>query len=223
MSDDSFIREVDEELRHDRARDIWKRFGPIIIGVAVAAVVATAAWRGWVYYSELTAAQAGDDFVTAVELSAQGKHDEAIAQLKILETDSRGAYGSLARLRTAGELQEKGDIAGAKAAYDAIAADRSVDEAFRSIARLRAGLIAVDDEDYPAVKARLESLAAAGGYFRHLAREGLGLSAYKAGVKEEALGWFQAIADDAAADSNVRSRAGIMLNLLAGQGVKQAG
>jgi hypothetical protein len=47
MSDDSFIREVEEELRSDRLKGFWDRFGPILIGAAILVVVATAGWRGY--------------------------------------------------------------------------------------------------------------------------------------------------------------------------------
>lgn len=223
MSDDSFIREVDEELRHDRIKGVWQRYGWLIIGAAVLVVLATAGWRGWEYYTAKRNAAAGDAFVSAIDLAEKGQHEEAVAALEALEKDSHGAYPVLARLRVAGELQGEGKTAEALAAFDAIAADASVDEAFRSIARLRAGLLAVDSETYEQVKARLEPLAVAGGYYRQLAREGLGLSAYREGANEEALNWFQAIADDAESGSGIRSRAALMLDLLAGKGVKQAG
>ena len=223
MSDDSFIREVDEELRHDRIKGLWDRFGWLLIAAAVLVVVATAAWRGWLYYTETRNAAAGDAFLSAIDLSDGGQHDEAIAALEKLEKDGHGAYPTLARLRVAGELEKEGKKAEALSAYDAVANDSSVDEALRSIANLRAGLLAVDLEDYDKVKARLEPLAVAGGYYRHLAREGLGLSAWKAGNDADALKWFQAIADDAESGSTIRSRANLMLDLLAGKGVKQSG
>ena len=223
MSDDSFIREVDEELRQDRMKGLWDRYGWVLISAAVLVVLVTAALRGWQYYSERQAAAAGDAFVKAIELSSDGKHDEAVAALQELEKDGHGAYPTLARLRVAGELEGEGKKAEALVAFDAIAGDSSVDEAFRSVAGLRAGLLAVDAEDYDKVKARLEPLAVAGGYYRHLAREGLGLAAWKAGANEEALKWFQAIADDADSSGGIRSRAAVMLDLLAGKGVKQSG
>ncbi|GIL02269.1 MAG: membrane protein [Alphaproteobacteria bacterium] len=223
MSDDSFIREVDEELRQDRMRDLWKRYGSLLIGAAILVVLATAGWRGWQYYAERRAAQAGDAFLAAIELSGQGKHDEAIAALDELAARAHGAYPALARLRVAAELAAKGDDAAALQAYDAIAADTSVDETFRSVARLRAGLIAVGVESYDQARARLEPLAAAGVYYRHVAREALGLAALAAGDDRAALGWFQAIADDADAGADIRSRAAIMLDLLAGRGVSRSG
>ena len=223
MSDDSFIREVDDELRQDRMKGLWDRYGWILIAAALLVVVATAAWRGWEYYSAKRAARAGDAFLSAVDLSKKGQHDEAIAALQKLEKDTHGAYPTLARLRVAGELESEGKPADAIKAFDEIAADDKVDEVFRSIARLRAGLLAVDAEDYAHVKERLEPLAAAGGYYRQLAREALGLSAWKAGADTEALDWFQKIADDAESSADIRARAALMLDLLAGKGVKQAG
>jgi len=223
MSDDSFIREVDEELRQDRLKAVWQRFGSLIIAAAVLVVAATAAWRGWEYYAARRAAAAGDAFLSAVELSQNGEHKQAVAALEKLEKDGHGAYPTLARLRIAGELDSEGKPEEAMKAFDAIAADDSVDEVFRSIARLRAGLLAVDRESYDQVKARLEPLAAGGGYYRQLAREALGLSAWKAGDDKQALKWFQAIADDANSSTEARSRAALMLDLLAGMGVKQSG
>ena len=60
MSDDSFIREVEEELRSDRLKGFWDRFGTYIIAAAVIVVIATAAWTGYEYYTESRANASGD-------------------------------------------------------------------------------------------------------------------------------------------------------------------
>ncbi len=126
-------------------------------------------------------------------------------------------------MRLAGEYATRGDAEKALALFEAVAADTSIDEPLRSMARLRAGLIAVDRESYEQVKARLEPLAAAGNPYRHLAREALGLSAWKAGATEEAAHWFTEVANDAGATSTIRNRVNVMLELLAGKGVKVTG
>ena len=46
MSDDSFIREVNEELRQDQLHNLWKRYGALAIAAAVVVVLAAAAWQG---------------------------------------------------------------------------------------------------------------------------------------------------------------------------------
>jgi hypothetical protein len=219
MSDDSFVREVNEELRNDQFKALWNRFGNIVIAVAVLVVAATAGYRGWEYWRDRQAAQSGDAFLAAVEQAEAGKQDEALAALNALADSGSGQYPALARLRIAGETLQKGDKAGALAAFDQIAGDTSLDESFRAVARLRAGLIAVDTETHDQVKARLEAMAAAGQPYRSLAREALGLSAYKAGALEEAAKWFREITQDAGAAGDVRQRAALMLDLLAGKGV----
>ena len=49
---EAFIREVDEDLRHDRLTAFWRRYGTLVIAAAVAVVVATAGWSGWRYLDE---------------------------------------------------------------------------------------------------------------------------------------------------------------------------
>ena len=47
MSSDTLIREVDEELRSDRVRKLWRQLGPWVIGGAVAVVLGVAAYQIW--------------------------------------------------------------------------------------------------------------------------------------------------------------------------------
>lgn len=222
MSDDSFIREVDEELRQDRLQSLWSSYGRYAIGVAVLIVLATAGYRGWEYYSHSRAAASGDQYQSALDLSQSGNRDEALAELEKLADDGSGQYPALARMRIGAELAGKGDKQGAIEHFEAIAADSSYDEALRNVARLRAGYLAVDTESYDEVKQRLEPLAGAGGQYRSLAREALGLSAIKAGELQAAHDWFNQIANDAGATQNVRQRAALMLDFLAGKGVSAA-
>jgi hypothetical protein len=44
---ETFIREVDEELRREQLHALWNRFGWIFIGICVLIVLITAGYRGW--------------------------------------------------------------------------------------------------------------------------------------------------------------------------------
>ncbi|MEO0327003.1 MAG: tetratricopeptide repeat protein [Pseudomonadota bacterium] len=218
MSDESFIREVEEELRSDQLKSFWERFKWFIITGAVAIVVLTAGYRGWLYFSQEQANVSGDQFIQALELSDGGQLDEAIAKLETLSNEGSGEYPALARIRLAAEYAKQEEYDRAVEAFDSIANDTGFDATLRDVARLRAGLLLVDSGSYDDVANRLQQLSGAAEPFRHTAREGLGLSAWKAKDFETAHRWFSDISSDIAAPSGIRSRAGIMLDLLSGIG-----
>jgi hypothetical protein len=218
MSDDSFIREVEEELRSDRLKGIWDRFGTIIIAIAVLIVVATAGWRGYEYYTQTRANASGDRFLAALNLANENKPDEALAALQDLEGDGYGAYPVLARMRAATVLQEKGDVEGAVAAFDEVAADTSAPDAVRDMARIRSAYILVDTGSAADVAERAEPLSADSNPLRHAAREALGLAAWKEDRLADARTLFQQILDDPSAPNNSRQRAAIMLDLITASG-----
>lgn len=214
MTDDSFIREVNEELRSEQVRAVWRRFGPVLIGGAVAVVIGTAGYVGYEYWRESKAAVSGDQFLTALDLAGEKKTDEALSALKKLETEGAGSYPVLAQLRTATLLEQKKDMAGAVTAFDAVAADSKAPVALRDVAKLRAAYILVDTGSYEDVAKRAETLSADGNPMRGSAREVLGLAAYKVGRADDARKLFQQNADDAAIPANLRQRANTMLDLM---------
>lgn len=218
MSDDSFIREVNEEMRQDQARALWDRYGPIAIATAVLVVLGTALWVAYDYWDSSRANAAGDQFSQALDLANSGKSDEALAALKALEEGGYGSYPLLARMRSGTVLFDKGDFTGAVAAFDAVSADTSVPGSIRDMARLRAGLILVDQGSFADVSARVEPLNSDTNTLRHAAREALGLSAWKAGNFADALTLFDKVASDDTAPRNTRERATLLAELIRGSG-----
>jgi len=141
-----------------------------------------------------------------------------LAALKALETDGYGAYPILARMRSATVLVDKGDFAGAVAAFDAIANDGSVPSSIRDMARLRAALVLVDNGSYADVSQRVEQLTSDTNTLRHSAREVLGLAAWKDGKAPDALKLFEQVSADDTAPRNARERAALLTELIRGSG-----
>lgn len=216
MSDDSFIREVNEELRQDKARALWDRYGMLAIGAAVAILLATGAYVAWEYWTTTRANRSGDAFSQALTLAEQGDSEAALAALQELEEEGFGAYPVLARLRSATVAARAGDAQAAIAAFDAVANDGSVPQPIRDVARLRAGYLLVDHGSYEDVAARVEGMTSDENAMRHSAREALGLAAWKDGQSEEAMRLFQLILDDAAAPPALSQRARLMTELIRG-------
>jgi len=217
-NNDSFIREVNEELRSDQVRNAWKRYSRLIIAAAVLIVVGTAGHRLWNHWHSTQASDAGDKFLAALSLADQGKNDEAEVALKALEQEGYGAYGVLSRFRAATVLGQKGDQAAAVASFQAISQDTSVPEIIRNTAKIRAAWLLVDAGTYEQVSAEVEAMATPTNALRHGAREALGLSAYKAGDMTRAREWFEQITEDAEAPRNVANRAQMLLDNITASG-----
>ena len=127
MADDNttFIREVNEDLRSDYMKALWKRFRFVIIGAAIAIVAVTAGLRGWEYWKETTAAKSGDAFLAALEQARGGDTDAALSAFQDLEKTGYGSYPVLARMRAATVLADKGVVTAAISAFSTIGKDSS--------------------------------------------------------------------------------------------------
>ena len=213
MSDDSFIREVEEELRSDRFKALWKRFGPLIIAAAVLLVALTAAWRGWLAYAESRANASGDAFLRAIELAEEGDRDGALEALATLEESGAGRYDLLARMRAA-SLTASSDPEAAIAAFTAVADSAQTPAAIADVARLRAGYLLVDHGDAGEANALVGRLAVEDDPMRHSAREVLGLAALKAGDRARATSRFREITADPEVPPGIAARANEVLALI---------
>lgn len=218
MADDSFIREVDEELRQDRLKALWKRHGNALIGLAVLVVLATAGWNGYQYWTQSRANKSGDQFIEALDLAKAGNTEEARKKLNQLESDGYGAYPALARLRQASLDAEAGKVDEAVAAFDAASADDTLPQSLRDVARLRAAYLLVDNGTYDDVAKRVQALISEDNPMRYSAEEALGLAAWKAGRAADALKIFDKIAGAAQTPANLRRRANMMAELIRGSG-----
>jgi hypothetical protein len=214
---ESFIREVNDELRSDQMRAVWRQYGILIAGLAIAIVVGTAGMRGYQYWSNKQASASGDEFLSAMKLASENKTSDALAAFEKLEKDGYGAYPVLARMRTATLTSDK-DPKAAASQFAAIGKDQAVPAAIRDVAKLRAAWLMVDTAPYAEVSADVEELAVPENAMRHSAREVLGLSAYKNGDFKRAKDWFQAIANDPQTPVNIGHRAQIMLDVMAADG-----
>jgi len=218
MSNDGFIREVDEELRGEKLKDFWTRYGLLIVGGAIAIAMATAAWVGWQAYTTSLANASGDRYLEALNLANDGNSEDALAKLAELETDGYGQYAVLARMRAASERHHAGNTEQAIADFDAVAADTSVPITLREAARIRAAYLLVDAGTYQDVAQRAEPLTSAENAFRHSAREVLALAAWKDGRADDALLLIDELLSDVQAPGGVAQRATIIRDLIISSG-----
>jgi hypothetical protein len=205
--------EVNEDVRREQLKKLWDRYSIFIVAGALLIIAAVAGWRGYEYMQAKKAAEAGQAFDKAVELSEQNKHAEAEAAFNSLAATAPYGYRMLARLRAAGEVASHDPQAAAKL-YDDIAADRSIGALEQELAKVRAAALLLQTSSYPNMVARLEPAAAPGATFRHTARELLALSAWRANDTMAARKWLDMIANDGETPPGLRSRAEALQALL---------
>lgn len=215
MATDPFLREVDEEYRREQIAQIWKRFGGLIVGLALLVVAGIGGWRYWQHLELTRSEAAAARFESGLQLSRDRKSEEAEKAFAALAADAPAGYRLLARFRLAAESGQGDAEAGAKA-YDGLAADATIDNPLRDLARLRAASLRLGAGDSPPALAELERIASPQNPFRHSARETLGLAALKRGDIEAAGRWFDQIAADRDTPQGLRSRLEIYTALAAG-------
>lgn len=215
MSD--IFREVDEEVRRERLKKLWERWGAYVVAGAVAIVVGVGGWRAWEWWEAKRAAEAGVAFEAALALAEADKHAEAEAAFAKLAVDAPSGYRILARFREAAEVALRDPQAAVKK-YDALAADPGIGRTLQDLAAIRAALILVDTASLGDMQTRLEPLAAPDRPFRHLARELIVLSAWKVGDTATARRWFDMIVTDAETPRGTRARVEMLMALAGTEG-----
>lgn len=207
------FHEIQDDLRRDRMKALWDRYGTLVVIAALLIVAGVGGWRGYAYWQASAAADAGDRYIAATRLSAEGKPEEARKAFEALAADAPEGYATLARLRAADEVAEK-DKAAALKLYQAIVDDGATDDMLRQAARVRGAYTAVDAGSREDVRKLAEPLASPEGPWTVLAREALGLAAFKANDMDDARRQFEAIVSDPDAPGGSRQRADLMLSVL---------
>jgi len=211
---DSFLREVQDEIRRDQLMKLWERFGVFAIAGVVLLFVGIGVYK-WNESSRIAREQkAGESFEAATRLAADGKSEDALRAFDAIAKSAPGGYAALARLRIAAEHTKADKTAEALAAYEALSADSGVDQLLRDFATLQAAMLRLDQADWTEMKNRLTPLIDDKQPWHAVARELLGIAALKAGNSEEATKLFEQLLGDRGATAGLSRRAQEMLAVL---------
>ena len=219
MSEDTIFTEIDDELRSERMKALWRRFGPWVIGTAFLIVLLVAANEGWRWYQNDIAAKSSDQFYAAIELVQEGDFEAANIALNATIATGSGQYPTLARFAQASLLASEGKTAEAVAAYDALA-NTQKNTRMREMALLLGATALVDSGDVAGVESRIFGLLTPLNPLRNVAREALGLAKYAAGDFDGARAEFATIIADPAASLDLLRRVQVYEAQLVSLGAK---
>lgn len=215
MSD--IFHEVEEDLRRDRLKALWDKYGIFVLGLAVAIVLGTAAFKGWQYWQDTQARESGDRFISALKQAEDGDPAGASEAFAALATDGFGQYPLLAGFQAATTKAETGDFEAAIAEFDKLA-NSAADPLIADIARIRAAMLLVDHGSRADVDSRIAAIAAGTSALRHSARETMALAAWKAGDLVAAEKTYTELLGDPAVPEAMSQRADLALAVIASQG-----
>jgi hypothetical protein len=204
---ETFLREVDENLRRDQLRDFVKRYGNwLVVGV----VLFLAASGGFIWWKQHQLERAQGQVEQLAQIYKDiggGKTSGAPRQLDDLsKSGSKAVRASAMFTRAALALQES-DTKLATETYQSIAEDSSLPKPYRNAALIRQTALQFDQLQPQQIITRLEPLARPGEPWFGTAGEMTALAMIKQGRKQEAGQLFAAIARDKAVPDTIKARA----------------
>ena len=189
LSQESLLREIDEDIRRERFAKLWKRYGTYVIG------------------------EAAEQFTAAVALASKDRV-AAEERLRAIAKDGPSGYGLLAAFQQAALLAKSGDRQAARNAYQDLQRSAS-DPIYRDLAILSEAMVALGGEALPidadAIRNKLQPLTLDGNSWRFSARELTAVLAWRGGQTSEAKEQLNALAADPQTPADIRDRAQQML------------
>jgi hypothetical protein len=203
---ETFVKEVDENLRRDRIRDFFKENTALLIG---ALVLFLAASGGIIWYQQHRVERAEahvEELAQIYKNISVGNTGKVPQQLDDLSQSSSKAVRATALFTRAAFAVQQNDNKLAIATFKKISDDSSLPDAYRNAALIRQTALEFDQLQPQQVIARMEPLAKAGNPWFGSAGEMTALALIKQGKKQEAGQLFAAIARDKTAPDSIRNR-----------------
>jgi hypothetical protein len=207
QGNETFYREVDEELRKEQLSSFWKRYGLAVIGAALLFLAGLAGFLWWQQQREAQAGARGEALIATYEQVQGGRTKAAVPKLDELAAEGPEGVRAAALLTKADIAIQDGNLPAAAAAFKQIADDGDLAEPYRQLALVRQTTIEFDRLPPQEVITRLQPLAVAGGPWFGSAGELVALAHLKANQPARAAPIFAALAKDEKLPSSIRSRA----------------
>jgi len=204
---ETFLREVDENLRRDQLRDFFKAYGNWLIAGVVLFLAASGGLIWWRQHQVQKAEGQVEQLASIYTDIGAGKTGQAPQQLDQLSDSSSKAVRASARFARAALALQQGDTKSAIAAYKTMSADSGLPPPYRDAALIRQTALEFDQLQPPEVISRLQPLAKPGEPWFGSAGEMTALALVKQGKRAEAGQLFATIAKDNSVPSSIRTRA----------------
>jgi hypothetical protein len=204
---ETFVREVDENLRRDQMRDMAKTYGKWLIAAVVLFLAAIGGYLYWQNRQQQQAAQESETLSAALDTAEAGNVTGAVAELAPIADSSSDANRASAKLAQAALALRQNNRKTAIDIYRELAADDGLPQPYRDVATLRGTMTEYDSLKPDEVIARLSPLAEPGKPFFGSAGELVAMAMLAKGDRAGAGQLFAKIAADPKVPQSIRARA----------------
>jgi hypothetical protein len=208
------MREVDEAVRQEQVGTAAKKYGLVIGGVLLLALLLFGAYLFWQNRQESRLEQRSEELVGAIDELEAGNERIADAELEALLADASPGGAAAARLLRAGIAVQQNRAGEAVALFDQVAADEDAPGPYRDFAAIRAVLVGYDNLQPQQVIERLSPLAVPGNAWYGSAGELVALAYLEQGQEDRAGPLLAAIARSDQVPETLRARTRQLAGLL---------
>ena len=204
---ETFVREVDENLRRDQMRDMAKAYGKWIVAAVILFLAAIGGYLYWQNRQQAQAAAESETMSAALDKAEAGNPKGAIAELAPIGSSSSDVNRASARLVQAALALRQNDRKTAIDIYRQLAAEEGLPQPYRDVATIRGTMTEYDSLKPDEVIARLSPLAEPGKPFFGSAGELVAMAMLAKGDRAGAGRLFARIAADPQVPQTIRARA----------------
>ena len=207
---ETFLKEVDDELRRAQVTNFFTRYGWWIITAVVLILGGVGGWIWWNGRQATVRENAGETLVAAMTQIEGNQSAAAQTQLNTLAQDDIEGYRAGALFARATAQAQGGNVPAAVATLRAIGDDQTLDQVYRDAALIRRTQLEYDSLPPQEVIRRLTAFASGNGAWAGPAGELVGAAHLKMNRPDLAGPVFVRIARDTKASESLRQRAGLM-------------
>lgn len=204
---ETFLREVDEELRKDQVNQIFTRYGWWIIAGVVLFIAAIGGYFWWQAQKAAAAEAQGESLLTALDSLESGQRAAATPKIDELAESDIVGYRAAALFARANAQIAANQLPAAIGTLGSIAANEDFAEPYRHAALVRQTALQFDSLPPAQVVQRLEPLARPGQPFFGTAGEMMGVALLRMNQPQRAGPLFGRIGRDETVPPSIRTRA----------------
>lgn len=213
-ADDILFQEINEELKQEKMRNFWKKYGILATVVVIAALTFAVSFESIKAWQNKKAQTWSDAYAYAYNLQIQGKYDESIAAFKDIEQQNGGIYRDIAQMQIANILLEQAKNDEALTVLTALVNNPDANASIQNMAVFKLASYKLDNAPREEVEALLNRLIIDNGSWVNVAKEMKAMLEIREGNLSQALEIYNDILNNNELSDTLKSRVQDMISVL---------